>query len=582
MTSAHRSPHAADAIGSERATLAHRRRSRLLPPIVALILTLSAITAVWLLVDRADNGRASELHIASMSLSLSRLKLDPFGADTAAGGSATTARAAIVADEAPLSAGLTMGSQAGVPPSLIARGRASLAEIEPVVQRIYRVAIAKGGLAAGGRLVPQLQKELNARSAVLVAVLSELTRDHAASASRAETQVKLGAAVAMLLLLIAFAYFYVRSVAAHEAVERLASENEVLLGVSVLEARTDALTDLGNRRALAGDLARAIPRPPGAEELLLAMFDLDGFKEYNDSFGHAAGDALLQRLSSRLNVAMEPVGSAYRLGGDEFCVFARCTTDDAQPLLDAASLALHETGDSWDISCSRGAVWIPSEAATESQALSLADERMYAHKASRSSASRQVTDALVQVIAEQDAGLDAHMERVAELAGSVAEELGQSQYEQWQVRRAATLHDVGKTAIPSAILDKPGPLDESEWTYMRRHTIIGERIVLAAPALSATAPLIRSSHERVDGQGYPDGLAGEDIPLGARIIAVCDAYDAMTSRRAYRGPMSVAAALRELERKAGTQFDASVVTAFCRAVSLHQAADEAPAVAAAV
>ena len=100
--------------------------------------------------------------------------------------------------------------------------------------------------------------------------------------------------------------------------------------------------------------------------------------------------------------------------------------------------------------------------------------------------------------------------------------------------RRPTLHDVGKVAIPDAILDKPGPLDEDEWAFMRRHTIIGERILHAAPALAAAAPLVRSRHERFDGTGYPDGLAGDDIPLGARIIAVCDAYDAMISDRPYR------------------------------------------------
>jgi HD-GYP domain-containing protein (c-di-GMP phosphodiesterase class II) len=127
---------------------------------------------------------------------------------------------------------------------------------------------------------------------------------------------------------------------------------------------------------------------------------------------------------------------------------------------------------------------------------------------------------------------------------------------------AAELHDVGKAAIPDAILAKPGPLDDEEWAFMRRHTIIGERIVAAAPSLARTAPLIRASHERVDGGGYPDGLRGSGIPLGARIIAVCDSYDAMTSDRPYRAGMPAAEALAELRRCAGTQFDPAVVDAF--------------------
>ena len=127
------------------------------------------------------------------------------------------------------------------------------------------------------------------------------------------------------------------------------------------------------------------------------------------------------------------------------------------------------------------------------------------------------------------------------------------------------------------ILDKPGPLNKHEWDFIHRHPLIGERIVLAAPALASTGPLIHSSHERIDGRGYPDGLGGEDIPLGSRLIAVCDAFDAMTSKRIYREPMSVDDAIAELKRYAGTQFDATIVDAFCAhsmprlgAVDLHQ------------
>ena len=112
--------------------------------------------------------------------------------------------------------------------------------------------------------------------------------------------------------------------------------------------------------------------------------------------------------------------------------------------------------------------------------------------------------------------------------------------------QAAALHDVGKVAIPDAILDKPGPLDEAEWEFMRTHTLIGERILAEAPALAEAAKIVRSSHERYDGDGYPDGLAGDEIPLAARIIAVCDSFDAMTSDRPYRTAMSTEGALSEL------------------------------------
>ena len=133
--------------------------------------------------------------------------------------------------------------------------------------------------------------------------------------------------------------------------------------------------------------------------------------------------------------------------------------------------------------------------------------------------------------------------------------------------QAAALHDVGKVGIPDAILEKPAALDESEWAYMRTHTIIGERILSSAPALTQAAKLVRSTHERWDGAGYPDATPGPDIPVGSRIIAVCDAYDAMTTDRPYRTAMSVEVAVAELQRNSGSQFDPTVVRAFLTALA---------------
>jgi diguanylate cyclase (GGDEF)-like protein len=389
----------------------HVNRSKLLAPAIVLCLTVGAIAAVLLLVGRASSSREAQLHTASMTLSLARLGDAPFSADPSAGGSAIASRKSIEAYERSLSQGLTVREQAGVPPSLLAAGRSSLVAIEPVVASIYRTALEHGGLAGAGSRVPKLQGLLVARSAVLTGVLDQIGRADAARAARARLQTELGATAAMILLLLAFTFFYFRCAVAREAVERLAAEKASLLGVSQVEARTDALTDLANRRALAGDLAIALAEPRGSHELLLVMFDLDGFKQYNDSFGHAAGDALLQRLGGRLAATTEKLGCAYRMGGDEFCVLARCGPDAAERLLDDAIAALQDSGEGWSIGCSHGAVWVPSEAAVESQALKLADERMYANKAGRSPASRQVTDALLQVIAEQNADLDEHVER---------------------------------------------------------------------------------------------------------------------------------------------------------------------------
>jgi two-component system cell cycle response regulator len=156
-----------------------------------------------------------------------------------------------------------------------------------------------------------------------------------------------------------------------------------------------------------------------------------------------------------------------------------------------------------------------------------------------------------------------HANAVADLARAVAEALGLDGEDGELVVRAAELHDVGKVAVPDAILAKPGPLDEAERAFMERHTVIGEAIVEAAPALAPVAALVRASHERWDGAGYPDGLAAEAIPLGARIVAVCDAYSAMVQARPYGPVLDEAEALDELRRCAGSQFDPRVVAAFC-------------------
>lgn len=345
---------------------------------------------------------------------------------------------------------------------------------------------------------------------------------------------------------------------AEETVERQARLNGY-------QALHDSLTGLGNRRKLMEDGERKLPLASSAAPLGLAIFDLDGFKGYNDTFGHPAGDALLARLGSRLRSMLPREAVAYRMGGDEFCVLAELA--DVDGVLATASEALSEEGESFSISSSAGAATIPDEAETIVKALQLADQRLYANKrSSRSSAGAQTRDALAQVLIEQDPFLASHVSNVAGLAAATARRLGLSDEEVSRIRLAAELHDVGKSAIPSTILEKPGALDESEWAFVKRHTLIGERILAAAPALAGVAPLVRSSHERIDGRGYPDGLSGDEIPLAARIVAIADAFDAMIADRPYRKGLSIAGALAELRRCAGTQFDGLVVAVFADVV----------------
>ncbi|HEX5899074.1 MAG TPA: diguanylate cyclase [Solirubrobacteraceae bacterium] len=337
-------------------------------------------------------------------------------------------------------------------------------------------------------------------------------------------------------------------------------ESRTNLVTTRVQARTDSLTGLGNRFALQRALTHALGDP--APHVLL-LFDLDGFKNYNDSYGHPAGDALLTRLGLALEAATIANGSAYRVGGDEFCVLAEWPADQApDALIERARAALCEQGDAFTIGASAGYAMLPGDAADVDEAMRVADRRLYAEKHSgRMSARLQSAGVLRSAMSEWDAELAGHTNEVADLAVQVARRLGLDEDEIERVAIAADLHDIGKIAIPRAILQKPGPLNAEEWDYMRRHTLIGERIVQSAPALVGVSGLIRSSHERWDGTGYPDQLAGDDIPLGSQIVLVCDAYAAMTSTRSYQSAMSLVAALAELRDNAGTQFAPTVVDA---------------------
>jgi diguanylate cyclase (GGDEF)-like protein len=369
------------------------------------------------------------------------------------------------------------------------------------------------------------------------------------------TLVALGMLVLDHYVRLHLAAMWIATAAIATAVLRFAltfRENLRSLDASEAEAATDPLTGLGNRRALMRDLDQRDPTT------LLALFDLDGFKGYNDAFGHPAGDALLARLGANLTAALGAGDTAYRLGGDEFCVL----TDDAAAI-EHGRHALRAEGEGFTIGCSYGVAELGDEPV---EALRQADQRMYANKRTgRRSSDEAVHQVLLRVAAEHDGELRDHVGDVANLAEAVGRELGLEDGEVLEIRRAAELHDIGKVAIPDSILHAPRRLEPAEWEYMRQHTLIGERIIAAAPELAGVARIVRSSHERFDGGGYPDGLRGEDIPLGARIVAVCDTYDAIVSDRAYRRGRTPAEALAELARCAGSQFDPRIVTAFLRA-----------------
>ncbi len=274
---------------------------------------------------------------------------------------------------------------------------------------------------------------------------------------------------------------------------------------------------------------------------------------------------MLARVGAALRAAVTAEGQAYRLGGDEFCVLLGGRFERHHRLVASAASALTEHGSAFTVRAAFGLAIIPDDARSASTALQLADERMYAEKARTSRNSRAETrNVLLQLLNERTPDLREHVDGVGQLASEIARDFSLDSDQLDELLRAAELHNIGKLAIPDEILSKPGPLNDAESQFMRQHTIIGERILNAAPAMRPVARLVRATHERWDGNGYPDALAGTAIPLGARIVAACDAYQAMRNERPYQAARTQAEAIAELRHNAGSQFDPAVIEALCQ------------------
>ncbi len=544
---------------SSRATVA-LRSSATWVVVVAIVLALSSTAVITALQVRASSSRDAQVALGQVEREFDALQSVPYEAIGAPGGSSGYVRVGerMSSSERRIEktlADLRKDASTAHLNSVTRPYRANVATLEEIRSLLSR---GRGTSAdelgpVSGRLQQEVDRELRSAAA-----------EYRKRAARSLTLAICGSAAVILVLVLLFGFFYLRSRNAHAAKERIAEEIARLLQNSRVEALTDPLTELRNRRALSADLETNLAsiRSVGGESVL-ALFDLDGFKAYNDTFGHPAGDVLLARLARRLATTLQGVGTAYRLGGDEFCILAGAGSDAGDAIIRLAAAALTEHGEAFVIECSHGHALLPTDAATAEDALRFADRQMYAQKAlGRASASRQSSDVLLRVLAERSGSLQEHTNEVARLAELTARALGLADVDVNRIRVAAELHDIGKTALPDTILNKPGPLDSDEWKFMRRHTLIGERILRAAPSLAHTADLVRSSHECVDGSGYPDGLIGDTIPFGSRVIAVCDAYDAMVSTRVYRELSSSGEALAELRRCGGTQFDPRVVAAF--------------------
>src|SRR5215211_2293910 len=247
------------------------------------------------------------------------------------------------------------------------------------------------------------------------------------------------------------------------------AENLHMLRRTSTEARTDSLTGLGNRRQLMLDLDRAFDKSEGG---VLVLFDLNGFKLYNDHFGHPAGDTLLVQLGRQLRDFAHERGTPYRMGGDEFCLLVNRRHLSGDTVAAAGAKALAAQGEGFSISAAYGCVELDAETASAAEALRLADQRMYSQKhAARGSAGDQSMNVLLRAQGERDPHLAAHLRGVAALAEAVAIRLGLPPAEVRRARLGAMLHDVGKIAIPDAILEKRSPLTDDEWRFLRSHTV---------------------------------------------------------------------------------------------------------------
>ena len=340
-------------------------------------------------------------------------------------------------------------------------------------------------------------------------------------------------------------------------------------------ARTDALTGLLNHGAMQVRIREEIARAErDGAALACVIVDLDDFKRVNDTRGHQAGDELLREIAASLQRGLRPYDQVARYGGDEFVLLLPGSDErDAEAVAERTRQAVRG-------GCSVGvAAWRPGLDADglleqADRALLLAKRTGKGRVAVANAAVERELDmlesqlgspaavqALAAAIEDRDHYTREHSERLVHLARGVAMLIGLQADQVERIASAALVHDVGKLAVPIEILEKAGPLTDDEWEAIAEHPVAGERILLRTRELAPIAPIVRHEHEHWDGNGYPDRLHGHQIPLGARIVHACQAYQAMTSPRPYRPALGHDEAVRRLRAGAGAQFDPEIVDA---------------------
>ena len=376
--------------------------------------------------------------------------------------------------------------------------------------------------------------------------------------------------------------------------------NEIAVGINnlmLLEKTrdlsvTDELTGLYNRRHFFEMLDVEMNRAARTNRpFSLVMLDLDGFKEYNDKYGHTNGDAVLEAISQMLKSAIRKSDLAFRYGGDEFAlILPTADAERAKKIMQRARSRLQKSPMKQSpvvgnhVNFSTGIAEYPGNAESADGLIFLADAALYQAKRKGGHEDKKVSElstlstgvldmatqdqvyALAATVDTRDPYTYGHSQRVAEIARLIGRAIGMAEEDLAKLHAAALLHDIGKVGVPDAILTKMGKPTKEEWLVIKRHSAEGARIVSYVKELSSLVPIILHHHEWYDGTGYPDGLKGIDIPAGARITSIADAYDTMVTKRPYRKVVSPKEACEELRRFAGVQFDPALVEVWCKIV----------------
>ena len=355
-------------------------------------------------------------------------------------------------------------------------------------------------------------------------------------------------------------------------------------------AEEDYVTGLFNHGYMQAYLEKALRRSDvSGEPLALLFVDVNNFKSFNDTLGHGAGDKVLQTVADQLRLMAEGVGAVGRSGGDEFMIILPGhTAEEAEAFTEAFQDWLSESAPAvngiYRIRVSCGYAVYPEDAHSRHELLAASDARLYKNKRQHSLHSRAgerrkegpalgvygLLDRIVESVHSRDAYSRAHSELTADYALVLSRRLALSPTAQKTLRLASLLHDVGRIGVPEALLSKPGPLSDHEFEVVKHQLSVAEHLIVDIPNAREVRNLVLLHHERWDGSGYPRGLRGEEIPYLARLLAVADAFAAMTLDRPYRCGMAVKEALRELRRGARSQFDPAVVEVFCEAMTVDR------------